>query len=114
MLQENKKHFYVFIRTDLPLCQQLVQSVHAAYEAGIRFQPTPSLTPHSTVVCQVASEKELLKVAHRLKSTNIKLYIFKEPDLNYQATALCSEPVDHILYRKVFCKFKLWKEKEDD
>ena len=110
MLQgnENKKHFYVLIRTDLPLAQQMVQSIHAAYEAAGKFDDNTSQT-HSTVLCQVKSEKDLIKAAYKLELAGIQHHIFKEPDIGNQSTALCTEPLTQDR-RREFSNWKLWKE----
>ena len=103
-----KKHFYVLIRTDLPLSQQIVQSIHAAYESAVLFNDNTFQT-HSTVLCQVNSEKELIKAAYKLELAGIKHHIFKEPDIGNQHTALCTEPLNQDR-RKLFSNWKLWKE----
>jgi hypothetical protein len=60
-------------------------------------------------VIGVPNEDSLLD-AHRLASRNgIKIVLFREPDLNDQATALCTEAVDRAA-KRLFRRFKLWKE----
>lgn len=109
MLQLNdKKHFYVLIRKDLPLPQQIVQSIHAAYEAAGKFNDDTSQT-YSTVLCQVSNEEDLIKASRKLEYSGIRHHIFKEPDINFQSTALCTEPLTQDR-RKIFSNWKLWKE----
>jgi hypothetical protein len=98
----------VLIRTDLSVEQQLVQAVHAAYEAG---KKDPSQAIHSTVICAVPDEASLLHAEERLKRHGISSTIFREPDIGNQATALCSEPISGAL-RKAFSIYPLWRVQE--
>jgi hypothetical protein len=95
----------VLVRKDLPPAQQLVQAVHAAHEAGIRFGD-PSLIS-SVVVCSVPDEPSLLRSKEALDSQGIKSYIFREDDFGDQATALSSEPLWGSR-RKAFSRYPLW------
>lgn len=97
------------VRTDLSVAQQLVQSIHAAHEAGIRFGDPNNVA--SVVVCRVSSEEELLKTKERLDSREIRSYLFHEPDIGGQATALATEPVSGSK-RKVLSKYPLWELQE--
>lgn len=97
------------VRTDLPTAQQLVQAVHAGYEAGIRFG-----NPHqvdSVVVCQVSNEEELLRMKDRLDQREIRSYVFREPDIGDQATALATEPIMGP-QRKTLARYPLWEPQE--
>lgn len=95
----------MLVRKDLSPAQQLVQAVHAAHEAGIRFGD-PSLIS-SVVVCSVPDEQSLLHSKEALDSQGIRSYVFKEPDVNDQATALASEPLWGSR-RKAFSRYPLW------
>lgn len=106
--QAEKKHFYVLVRKDLPLPQQIVQSIHAAYESAGKFDDDTSKT-HSTVLCQVKNEDELIRAADKLEQLGIRFHIFQEPDIGNQNTALCTEPVDPGR-RRAFSNWKLWRE----
>ena len=105
-------HFYVLVRTDLPLPQQLVQAVHASHEAGkLHAQGNPyDDRIFSVVVCQVPSEYHLMKAYDRIKNRGIEVSLFREPDIDNQATALATEPVSD---RKFFSKFKLWRQRRE-
>lgn len=97
------------VRTDLPRAQQLVQSIHAAYEAGIRFGD-PNRTA-SVVVCQVPDEEALLLALERLDRREIRSYMFHEPDIGGQATALATEPITGPR-RKILARYPLWEPQE--
>jgi hypothetical protein len=99
------RHFYVLVRKDLPLAQQLVQAVHAAHEAGIRFGDPERIS--STVLCSVPDEPSLLQAKERLDSHGIKSSMFIEPDIGNKATALATEPLFGKA-RKVMSSFPLW------
>ena len=97
------------VRTDLPTAQQIVQSVHAAYEAGIRFGDPNNIA--SVVVCSVPNEEELLRTKERLDSREIRSYVFREPDIGGQATAIATEPI-YGPQRKVLSRYPLWEPQE--
>lgn len=105
-----KKHFYVLIRKDLPLPQQIVQSIHAAYEAAGKFDDDTSQT-HSTVLCQTTDENGLIKAANKLDFSGIRYHLFQEPDIGNQPTALCTEPITPDR-RRIFSNWKLWREEK--
>lgn len=100
------KHFYVFVRTDLSLEQQLVQAVHAAYESGIRHGDRTSID--SVVVCQARDEFHLKQILNRLTNLQIPLVGFYEPDIGNQLTAISTSPLD-MAQRKSMSKYRLWK-----
>jgi hypothetical protein len=99
-----QEHFYVLVRTDLPLPQQIVQAVHAAHEAGRSF---PCDGTPSVVVCRTPSEATLLREGDKLAMLGIPTTIFREPDIGDEATALATAPVD-ISTRRIFSKWQLW------
>lgn len=101
---------YVFVRKDIPLADQLVQSSHACLEAGRAFLPPP----HTNVVLlAVENETSLLKALEDI--VPIKYEVFFEPDpiddgsknsMGY--TAACTEPISGD-QKRLFRKFKMWK-----
>jgi hypothetical protein len=96
----------VLVRQDIPLSQQLVQAVHAAHEAGIYLSEESQTS--SVVVCGVSNEQELLKSQARIESRGIRFVLFREPDMNDEATALASEPLNGT-GKKAFANYKLWR-----
>lgn len=97
---------YVIVRTDLSLSQQLVQSIHAAIEA-YRQQKISDQEPHpSLVVCGIPNERQLLSTFTEISSTHIPVTIFREPDLENQATAIATGLLEQK-DRKHFRKLKL-------
>ena len=100
-------YFYVLVRTDLPIEQQMCQAIHAAHESGIHLA-NKSKDISSVVVCAVPNEAKLQEVYIKLKSRGIKTVMFLEPDIGNQATALATEPICGD-QRKIFANFKLWR-----
>lgn len=95
------------VRIDLTLPQQICQAVHAAYESGMRLaEPTEYVD--RTVICQVPDEDGLLKAKHYIEQKGIRTILFREPDIDNQATAMATEPMSELDRRKL-SKFKLWE-----
>jgi len=89
------------------MAQQLVQAVHAAYEAGKHLAgDSPQID--SVVVCCVKNEQALLKAQHRLDLDGIQTVVFREPDIGDQATALATEPLC-VERRKPLSRYELWE-----
>lgn len=98
---------YVFIRKDLPLEQQIVQSSHAAIEAARAFLPPDLEHPH-LIVLSVNNEKSFDKVIQKLNAFGIRYRAFVEPDRNNETTAIATE----IVYdetRQVFKNYQCLK-----
>lgn len=94
---KNDSKLRVITRRDLALPTQAVQSGHA----GIQFQHEhPELAKiwyHNSnylIFLSVENEDELKKFINKANSNNIKLSIFREPDLNNEITAIALEPCD--------------------
>lgn len=102
----NKTWIYVFVRTDLPLQQIIVQSNHAAYESGLKFD-NPSDEPSSLIVISVRNKEQLLKAYESLSMTEIEFVQFLEPDWDYGLTAFASAPVT-FEQRQIFKKYQLF------
>lgn len=85
---------------------QMCQAAHAAHEVGIRYGDPDQVS--SIVICKISSESELLKAAYRIRSKEIPVYVFREPDIGDQATALATAPVNGAS-RKIMSRYPLWK-----
>ena len=95
---------YVFVRTDLPHPQQVVQACHAIQEAD-RVFPIPAQTPN-VIILSVEDEAQLRSVIQELTAHNIGHAPFREPDMGNQITAVATEPV-HGSRRRLFRKHRL-------
>jgi hypothetical protein len=105
----------VFIRTDIPLAQQIVQANHSTLHAGLlagqsghSYTQTPSI-----VLLQISNEAKLLKAHARITSLRIPCEIFFEPDgeaLGYESsfTSFATIPVAEEL-RAEFRQYRLWR-----
>jgi hypothetical protein len=84
-----------------------VQASHAALECGRALPGGP--TVDNLIVIGVPDEESLLE-AHRLAEHHgVRSVLFREPDINNEATALCTEAVD-LAGGRPFRRYKLWKE----
>lgn len=92
MTHQDTPYIYVFIRKDLSLPQQVVQSSHACIEAAKSFLSNDLEHPH-LVVLGVKGEHQLYTAAQKLDKAGIRYRTFIEPDRNDEATAIATEPV---------------------
>lgn len=84
-------YVYVFIRKDLSLAQQLVQSNHSSVEAGFRFkQPIETAR---LVMLEVPDVAGLQEAAAHLDSLGIEHHLFFEPDFDIGHSAITTRPV---------------------
>lgn len=97
--------FYVFIRQDMPVHQQLIQATHAGIMAAKWFG-VPEY--HHLVVCGVPDYAVLNRVEDHLNEVGIRYYTFFEPDNDLGLTALCTESVEKK-YRKFLGMYPLWQ-----
>ncbi len=96
---------YVFVRTDLPAADQIVQVGHACLEAGSKFDQPKA--PCHLVLIGIASEARLCEAAAWLEAAGIRSTAFFEADDAMGYTALCTEPVQGGT-RRSLKRFKLW------
>lgn len=111
MLQIEKNYVYTFIRTDLPIEQQIVQAAHSALEAG-RELGNPETTSH-LILLEAKSQEYLLRIADTLKQKNIRYHLFYEPDYDRGFTSLTTEPITDKELRKHFSKHSLYRFKAE-
>jgi len=96
------KYTYCFIRKDIPIVAQIVQTAHAC----LQMEAPPDV--NSIVLFEVKNEEHLVKVNDYLESRNIKTYMFFEPDYDMGYTAIATEPMDEE-DRVAFKRFKMWE-----
>ena len=85
---------YVVVRSDLSPGQQAVQGCHAA----LALAEGGSVVPDTLVLLAVPDEPTLLQLADRIalgcalpRGYRLQLEVFREPDLDGQATALATD-----------------------
>lgn len=91
---------FVITRRDLTPGQQAVQAAHAAIE----FQHEhPEISKHWNtnskylVFLSVPDENSLMFLLEKIKILDLKYSIFREPDMNNQATAIAVEPCEKTM-----------------
>lgn len=99
-------YVYVWIRTDLPVHQQIIQCAHSSLEAGRTF-PEHHGTSH-LVLLPAENEESLLSIAGYLSDNGISHRLFYEPDFEYGHTSLTTEPI-YGKQRGIFKHFTLYK-----
>lgn len=82
----------------------MVQACHAAHESGQTLKTNETL---SLVLCKTNSELDLLEQAQFLDSVGIAHILFREPDMNNQATAIATLALNKR-QRKFLSHWKLW------
>lgn len=95
------EYTYCFIRKDIPIHAQIIQTAHAC------LQSDKPKTVNSIVLFEVKNEEHLIKVNEYLKSRGLKTYLFFEPDDDMGYTSLATEPL-HGEDRTIMSRFRLW------
>ncbi len=98
-----KRYMYVFLRTDIPFVNQIVQAGHACTLAGRDFQ-IPDDT--NLVLLEVENESKLVNAARWLEKNKINYRMFYEPDFPVGNTAIATGPICESL-KPLFRGFKL-------
>lgn len=102
-----KRTFYVLVRTDISLAQQLVQVAHAAAEAGRAFY-RPEHGIASAIVLAVPGKAALLAAQAKLVARGVATELFHEPDFGIGDSALATEPLSDE-QRKLLRSWPLWR-----
>lgn len=95
----------MFIRQDLPLAQQLVQSNHATFKLASGLQPEGGIP--NIVVIGVPDVRALSRVLAKLKQHQIVHAPFYEPDFDYGFTAIATAPLNEVS-RQVLSNYRLY------
>ena len=103
----DRNYVYSFIRTDLSIEDQIVQTAHSALEAG-RELGTPNTHTH-LILLEIKSQDALIKFSEQLKKKGIKFHMFYEPDDNIGYTSLTTEPLYDTEQMEIFSRFSLFK-----
>lgn len=104
-------YIYVFIRTDIPIADQMVQVGHACQQSGALFGCPENC---HLVLLQVPDVWQLLSVENLCDTQKIKYTTFFEIDSVEEGgqsmgkTAVCTEPIEELTTRNHFMKFELW------
>lgn len=98
-------YMYLFIREDLSIPQQIIQTAHAVDELNKKIEKTDRT--NYMVLFSINSEKDLFNISEWLKDKQIVHEMFFEPDIQ-QYTSIATEPL-YGNARKIFKKFYLKK-----
>lgn len=107
----DNNYVYTFIRTDLPVEQQIVQAAHSALEAGRDLGKPDSES--NLILLGIKNQEALVRVAERLKHHEINYSLFFEPDNGRGYTSLTTEPLMDMEKRRVLSKYSLYKFKPE-
>lgn len=107
-------YVYVFVRRDIPLVQQIVQSSHACHHAG---QDLGAPSGCHLVLFQVADQHSLISIGEHFVNKGVPFHAFYEPDpiwgqdetvpMGY--SALCTKPLVGE-ERRIMEAYDLWYE----
>lgn len=100
------RYVYLFVRQDLPVAQQIVQTNHATMRMGEMhgYHGTPNI-----VLIGVPDKAALEGVSRKCAEFQIAHHIFFEPDFQYGYTAIATEIVEGEK-RLAFAEYDSWKQ----
>lgn len=99
---EQRQYMYVFVRTDLSVPQQIIQSSHASACIGEKYHSDTNIVLFGT-----ENEESLKKMMKYMERHDIDYHPFYEPDIS-SFTSIASEPISGSK-RNCFKNFKLLK-----
>ena len=108
--EASHSYIYVFVRQDISLAQQLVQSSHAVYSIAQQQTNLDKNTIPSIVMIGVPNSKALNRVITKLQLNNIEHATFFEPDFNMGLSAVATAPLYTNEERAVLKNYCTWKE----
>lgn len=99
-----KNFLYIFVRKDLSKAQQVVQSMHAAFESGLKHDQK---LDHPSVVLLELKDKDDAKMAYNIfKEMDFNINPFFEPYYNNELTSFAIQNIKEE-EKFLFKKFKL-------
>lgn len=100
-----KQYVYVFVRQDIPLQQQLVQSNHATLSLASHYgiEGIPNI-----VAIGVPDQAGLEEACAILSANQIPHWRWEEPDFDYGFTAIATAPISGD-QRLCLAHYSLWK-----
>lgn len=99
---------YIFIRQDLPLAQQLVQSNHAMFMMASMLPLSEGIP--SVLLIGMPDVQALNRVTIKLTAKNIPHVVYIEPDFANELgfTAIATRPLD-CTQKEELRNYRLWK-----
>lgn len=101
-----ESYLYIFVRTDLSIPHQIVQSNHAALHLALNHQGIQGVP--NIVLIGVPNLKSLLKVERKLMEAQIHYFAWHEPDNDMGFTSIATVPLSgHI--RSILSNYRLYQ-----
>jgi glycosyltransferase A (GT-A) superfamily protein (DUF2064 family) len=103
----------VFVRQDLPLAQQLVQTNHATFQMASRLARKAEVSSDETpsvVVIGLPDKPALEAAIQRLIRYKIAHEAFVEPDFDMGLSAIATVPIENSKQRKAMFLYKTWQQ----
>lgn len=109
-MRQDHPYFYLFVRTDLPIEQQIIQTNHATYHMALAYPFHNHQTIPSIVLIGVPHQKALERVIQKLNRHNIAHTPFYEPDWDMGLSAVATTPNLSEEQRSVLRNYSIWRE----
>ena len=98
---------YLFVRQDLPVVHQIIQTNHATQQITALYRSDGGIP--NLVLVGVADLEALHKVQKKLQESRIPHYAYNEPDDEMGFTAICTAAISGE-QRTTLRHFKLYRE----
>lgn len=99
----------MFVRTNIPLRHQIVQSNHAVLHMAALYFPSVDSIPN-IVAIGVPNVRSLERALDKLRVAGIPHYQWIEPDFNLGFTSICTIPIGGV-QRACLADYRLWDDK---
>ena len=109
-MTQTKSYFYLFIRQDLPIAQQIVQTNHATYHMAVSHPHTDKTAIPSIVLIGVPNKKALERIIVKLRQNNIEHTPFFEPDWEMGLSAIATSPNLSYEQRAALRNYSIWRD----
>jgi len=87
------KYFYIFVRQDVPLEQQIIQTNHATQQMMEKFPVAKDFIPY-TVLIGLPNAVWMDSVIRHLKNLNIDHVAFLDTDFDFGVAATVTVPLE--------------------
>lgn len=85
------RYIYIFVRQDLPLQHQIVQSNHATHHMSSFYRSDGDVP--NIVLIGLPNIKALERALRKLRDNKIPHYAWVEPDNDFGLTSICTAPI---------------------
>lgn len=102
----SEKYVYVFVRQDIPLEHQAIQSLHAILQMATNYRPEEGIP--NIVYIGVPDKNALNRVLKKLKDHQIPQFPWIEPDNDFGFTSIATIPLTDSI-RCVLRNYRLLK-----